>query len=212
MHPDAPAALLLSFEMPRGEVAVIKEGLALRRMWRELYRDALNCIFEESASREIVIGPDIAVALMEEEAAKAFVDRPPQSTGTRAFPSSTHMFRFDFDAYRREAHHYAVDKFYKTYFPRKRGAPRLPDSHLDWILAQRRKGLNDVAIAGKLGLRKDTAKYRVAVAEKRLRERVEELKRRYPQFVAPDLRGTGGERHAGKAQLKGQHRSTKRRK
>jgi hypothetical protein len=158
----------------------------LREVLRKQYQFALDVIFAEHASSKLLVKPDTAMELAEDllyERVKKDVYEVTQNTSR-----PTAILRFDPAAIRREAHHYAVDQFYKTYFPRKRGAPPLPDSHIDRIIALRRKGLSRVATAEKLavelGLRLDTAKYQVAAAEKRwgeLLERIEQLKRKYPQ-------------------------------
>jgi hypothetical protein len=118
----------------------------LRALWRKRYTELLDSIFKESASNEITIGPDDALDLMEECLRRLAFDGK-QSNLDETKSGSRSNLRFDFAAYRREAHHYAVKRFYKTYFPRKRGAPQLPESHIDRILGLRFKRLNYVAIA-----------------------------------------------------------------
>jgi hypothetical protein len=176
----------------------------LREMWRKRYTQVLDQIFEAFASQEIRIGPDAALEEMEN-----FLERlcnQSRQDESKDASSATAVIRFNFAAYRREAHHYAVDRFYRTYFPQKRGAPPLPEYHLDRILALRRKGKTPLAIADKMGLRKDTAKYQVEAAEKRWHEAVDRIKREFPHFVAPDLRQTGGENHPREPQSKGQNK------
>lgn len=112
-----------------------------------------------------------------------------QSQLDETLSGAVSTLRFDFDAYRREAHHYAVDQFYKTYFPRRRGAPPLPDYYLDRILRLRRKGLNYVAIAEKLCQPKDKVRKQVEAAEKRRQEaveRIERIKQQFPHLVAQE--------------------------
>jgi hypothetical protein len=172
---------------------------ALRAAWRKRYRFTLDAIFEEYAAIGVRVTPDEALELMEDLLCEwVSKDASVASDGTLR-PLA--LFRFDFAAFRREAHHYAVDQFYKTYFPRRRGAPPLPDYHIDRILALRRKGWNYVAIAKELGQPEDTTKRQVEVAEKRCRER---LKERYPQFIAPDSLGSGEKRSTGDKQATGQ--------
>ena len=116
--------------------------------------------------------------------------------------------RFDFAAYRREAHHYAVDRFYKTYFSRKRGAPPLPTAYLDGILRLRFKGLNYVSIAEKLGQPKGRMKKQLETAEKRWREavaRIEQIKTRFPHLVAAEPIGQVGKQRASGQQSKRQN-------
>ena len=159
----------------------------LREMWRKLYAHVLDSIFEECASNEITVGPDKAMDWMEGCFEKMASDGK-QSSLDETISGSASNLRFDFAAYRRDAHHYAVDRFYKTYFPRKRGAPPLPDFYFDPILRLRAKGMNSAAIADKLGQPKDRMRKQVAIAEKRWREameRIEQIKQRFPHFVTP---------------------------
>ncbi len=158
----------------------------LRDVWRQRYKNLLDSIFEECASGEITLGPDEAMEWMEECLEKLASGNDQSKLGeTRSGPVST--VRFDVTAYRRETHHYAVDRYYKTYFPRRRGAPPLPDHYYDPILRLRFKGLNYAAIAEKLGVPKERIRKQVTVAEKRWREemaKIEQIKQRFPHLVA----------------------------
>jgi hypothetical protein len=161
---------------------------ALRATWRTHYRRLLDLIFEEHSSQKIILGPDDAMDLMEELTESLFEANLQSKQGGDASGSNS-VLRFDYDAYRREAHHYAVDRFYKTYFPRKRGAPPLPTAYLDRILQLRFKGMNYVSIAEKLGQPKGRMKKQVEAAEKRWREalaRIEQIKQRSPHLVAAE--------------------------
>jgi hypothetical protein len=158
----------------------------LRKMWRKGYRRLLDLIFEECASDGITVWPDEAMDWMDELTERLFKTILQSEQGRDASGSDS-ILRFDYDAYRREAHHYAVDRFYKTYFPRKRGAPPLPKAYLDRILQLRFKGWNYVSIAEKLGQPKDRMKKQVEAAEKRWREavvRIALIKQRFPHLVA----------------------------
>lgn len=157
----------------------------LREMWRKGYRRMLDLIFEECASDGITVWPDEAMDWMEEYLEKLASDGEQSKLGETMSGLASNL-RFDSAAYRREAHHYAVDLFYRTYFPRKRGAPPLPTAYLDRILQLRFKGLNYVSIAEKLGQPKDRMKKQVEAAEKRWREavaRIEGVKQRFPHLV-----------------------------
>ena len=161
----------------------------LREAWRKRYRFVLDSIFEEWASCEITLGPDEAMAWME-ELIERLVSDSQQSKPDEGASGPVAVLRFNFAAYRREAHHYAVDRFYKTYFPRKRGGEPLPTSYLDRILRLRFKKLNYVAIAESLGQPKDRVRKQVEAAEKRWRdavERIERIKQRSPYLVAQNL-------------------------
>lgn len=156
---------------------------ARRASWRAHYRHVLDLIFEEHAAQEIIVVPDEAVLLMEELTKHLF------ETILRTAPdgdATASTVRFDYDAYRREAHHYAVDRFYKTYFQRKRGAPPLPTAYVDRIIGLRLQGLNYVAIAEKLGQPKGRMRKQVPAAERRWLqavEKIEQLKQRSPHLV-----------------------------
>jgi hypothetical protein len=158
----------------------------LREIWRRHYTHVLDLIFEECAFYGITIEPDKAMEWMEGCLEKLVGDGK-QSNRDETMHAPVSSLRFDFAAYRRDAHHYAVDQFYKAYVPRKRGAPPLPDFYFDPILRLRTKGMNSAAIADKLGQPKDRMRKQVAIAEKRWREameRIEQIKKRFPHLVA----------------------------
>jgi hypothetical protein len=176
----------------------------LRQVWRKRYEFLLDSIFKECASREITLSPDEAMDWMEEFLNKLANDvERSKLDETRSDPVS--ILRFDATAYRREAHLYAVTRFYKTYFPRKRGAPPLPTAHLDRILQLRFKGMNYVSIAEKLGQPKGTMRKQVAIAERRWRqamEKIEQIKKRSPHLVAREHPVEAGKRRVTRQQLK----------
>jgi hypothetical protein len=138
-------------------------------MWRKRYTRLLDSIFEECASHEITVGPDEAMDWMEGYLEKLASDGK-QSNLDETISGPASILRFDFAAYRRDAHHYAVDRFYKTYFPRKRGAPPLSTGYLGRILQLSREGKNVAQIGKLMKQRKDTIGKQLAVAEKRWRE------------------------------------------
>ena len=158
----------------------------LRATWRRHYKRLLDLIFEECASQNITATPDDAMNLMGELTESLF-KAILQSKQDGDASGADSVLRFDYDAYCREAHHYAVDRFYKTYFPRKRGAPPLPKAYLDQILQLRFKGRNYVSIAEKLGQPKDKMRKQVKAAERRWREavaRIDLIKQQFPHLVA----------------------------
>lgn len=160
---------------------------ALREAWRKRYMLTLDSIFEECASNGITIKPDEAMDWME-ELLEQWVGDTQQAKSKEDASSPVTVYRFNLAAYLRESHHYAVDRFYKTYFPRKRGGEPLPESYLNRILRLRFKGFNYVAIAEKLGQPKDRMRKQVEAAERRWLEavqRIERIKLRYPHLVAP---------------------------
>ena len=161
----------------------------LRKRWREQYTRFLDMVFDTAASEKTFIRPDEAMDCLEKFLAWDGERRHCKS-GKDTSDDPPVVARFNLSAFFRDAHHYAVDRFYKTYFPRKRGGEPLPDSYVDRILQLRRKGLNYVAIAEKLGVPKERMRKQVGTAEKRL---VEQLKQRFPHFVAPNPAAGGGE-------------------
>jgi hypothetical protein len=160
---------------------------ALRNEWRKFYSKVLNEIFEQATRLGLEIWPDDAV-----EALGYVMKRENESRGLTAGGQrvGAPTLRFNAAAYRRDAHHYAVDRYYRTYHARGRGGEPLSMSHVDRILSLRlEEGLSIPAIADRLGLRRDTAKYQVAVAEKRrneLIERLEEFRKLHARMFFPD--------------------------
>jgi hypothetical protein len=166
---------------------VEQDSVTLRKIWRKWYKLALDGLFKEFEAANILLTPDAAIEEMEKLFKGALdhnesVDDPEPTNN----PIEKPRLRFDDIAMTREAHHYAVDLFYKYFFPHKpgsqgkprRGAPPLSTEYLDRILQLRRKGLNYVKIAEVLGQPKDRMRKQVQIAEKRYREaaiRVREL-------------------------------------
>src|SRR5262249_1814095 len=112
--PDPPAALSSQSGMPRGRWLVGQTAKELREMRRKRYTHLLDSIFEECASEGITVGPDKAMDWMEGCLEKLVSDGK-QSSLDETMPAPVSSLRFDFAAYRRDAHHYAVDQFYKTF-------------------------------------------------------------------------------------------------
>jgi hypothetical protein len=174
------------------EVAVGQTAKELRQMWRKRYTKVLDVIFEEFSSQGITVQPDDAMDLMGDLLKEWLNDEPPAAPADQPHPRTP--FRFNFAAYSRDAHHYAVDQYYKTYFPRKRGGERHPTSYLDEILRLLGKGLNNVAIAAKLGVPKDRMRKQIEAAKRwhEQLEKIEEIKQRFPNLVyklSPDKAG-----------------------
>jgi len=179
-------------------VAVGQTAKELREMWHKRYSQILDMIFEECASDEITVGPDEAMEWME-ALMERLVRENRQSDPKEDASGPVPVLRFSFEAYRREAHHYAVDRFYKTYYPRKRGGEPLSISYLDQILELKRKGMNNGQIATLMKQRRNTVAKQLAIAEKRWPEawreaveRIEQIKTRFPHLVArePTVRTT----------------------
>lgn len=104
-----------------------KSLAALSRMWRTFYKPMLDNLFRESKSAGVRLMPDVAIDEMEQAFRSLFfsVDEASADTLKNApRPSRRLYFRFDRTSFRREAHHYAVDCFYDTYFPSKHASTR----------------------------------------------------------------------------------------
>jgi hypothetical protein len=104
-------------------VAVARNGsVILHRAWRELYKPLLDNLFRESASKGVSLTPDVALMKTEHVLESVFlsVKEGGNSERKKALPIRPRLYlRFERIAFRREAHHYAVDLFYKTYFSHK---------------------------------------------------------------------------------------------
>jgi hypothetical protein len=120
-------------------VAMVEKGsVILRRIWSKLYKPALGDLFRGAASKNVFLTPDAALEVIEQAFKSVFflVDELTDSAVKKNLASAPRLyFRFDRIAFRREAHHYAVDSFYKTYFAR--GHKLLPSAQK--ILQGRRR-------------------------------------------------------------------------
>ena len=108
---------------------VRKTAFILRRIWRKLYKPTLDNLYRESASSRVLLTPDLALTEMEQVFKSVFqgVEAEGSSASKKVpTPRLSLYFRFDRIAFRREAHHYAVNLFYKTYFSRKHEAAHAP--------------------------------------------------------------------------------------
>jgi hypothetical protein len=154
-----------------------KDSATLREIWRKLYKPTLDDLFTECKALGILLTPYAAIEQMElllEGVSRRFEEEG-QSEARKDPTPGRRYFRFDQVAFRREAHHYAVDLFYRTYYPRS-GAPQLPIEYLNDVLELKRKGLNDPQIAERLGQSTDTIRKQVRIAEKRYREIVSSIR------------------------------------
>jgi KaiC/GvpD/RAD55 family RecA-like ATPase len=158
---------------------VEQDSVVLHGIWCKWYKPTLDELFKEFESAGFWLTPDAAIEEME-KLFNRVLGRTEAAGGANpkndAMQST--MFRFDHVAMTCEAHHYAVDLFYKYYFPRtpeskgkaRRGTTRLPEKYLDRILKLLRRGKNYVQIAQLLGQPKDRMRHQVEIAEARFRE------------------------------------------
>lgn len=94
-------------------------SVVLHRTWRKLYKPLLENLFRESASKGVRLTPDVALKETEHVLESVFLSVKGESTSERKKAPTIRprlYLRFERIAFRREAHHYAVDLFYKTYF------------------------------------------------------------------------------------------------
>ena len=80
--------------------------------------------------------------------------------------------RYSHVAIVRRAHHFAVELHYRTYFPQKRGAPKLPQRYVEGLLQLAGKKLSYGQIARRLGLPADLT------TRDRLRKQIASAKRK----------------------------------
>ena len=149
-------------------MSVNRETLSL---WRKWYRPVLDDLYKAAHNDNVLLTPDAAVNKMEE--VFAFVFKAEQRDENKA---STSFPRFDGVAFSRDAHHYAVDLFYKTYHKRT-GAPPLRADYLNLLLKLDADGMNPAQIASKLGHKPDAIRKQLTLAKKRvsLAENIQEL-------------------------------------
>lgn len=106
------------------------------------------------------------------------VSRHSEREGTTGLGATT-IRRLDTAALRRDAHHYAVDLFYRSYYPR-RGAPPLSLGYLDSLLNLKAQGLNNQQIAKKLGAKTEEE---VKKGADRIRKELDAVKERHAKMV-----------------------------
>jgi len=110
------------------EVSMIQKGsVILRRVWRSLYKPALDGLFILAKSQGVHLTPDVAMEEMEQAFKSVFLHVEDKSSfGPKkdvTFRPRLYL-RFDRIDFRQETHHYAVDLFYNMYFWRKHELPR----------------------------------------------------------------------------------------
>jgi hypothetical protein len=104
-----------------------KGSVILRRVWRSLYKPALDGLFMQAKSKGVRLTPDVAIEEMEQAFKSVFLyveDKSRSGPKRDVTPGPRLYFRFDRIDFRQEAHHYAVDSFYNMYFSRKHVLPR----------------------------------------------------------------------------------------
>lgn len=135
-----------------------------KAMWRALYRAILDTAFEDSSKSGLHMTPDQAIETLYSELAIHF----PKSKLTRTDGRPLLQPRIDLMAGRREAHHYAVDLYYRTYFARNKGAPRVSESDNVKLLEARERGLTYRQIAEMTNLSIEAVRKRISRARRSL--------------------------------------------
>jgi hypothetical protein len=118
---------LLTRDVTRVAAMLKKGNVVLHQIWRMLYKPVLDHLFRESASKRVRLTPDLAIEQMEKFFESVFLcvkEEGSSATNRVPAPSPRLYFRFGHVTFRREAHHYAIDLFYDTYFPRNHEAPQ----------------------------------------------------------------------------------------
>ncbi len=161
----------------------------------------LEVIFEHR--REPSVTPDEAMQILD-EMLRSWISG---SAGSEKSPSATSRLplRIDTVSFTRRIHHYAVDLYYDTYFPRwpgtegksSRGAPPLSDEYLEQVFRLAQRGKHPKEIADKLGqldpkapdrIRKQIDRYvqRRSELEKNIRKIGDEQRRRNAEVRRPE--------------------------
>jgi hypothetical protein len=162
---------------------------AMKAKWSDSFDQFLEEIFVVARTNGFRLTPDQAMAELDEALASilATPDTPEKDRGLTARPRLA--VRIDIVALRCKVHHFAVDLFYKTYFPRRsgtegksrRGAPPLSTEYLGHVLMLSDRGLKPFEIAGKLGQSdprgKDRVRKQIAAAKKRYLEIVSNIRK-----------------------------------
>jgi hypothetical protein len=172
------------------DVPLVGEFLASSKMvktkFRFIFKRFLDEMFEVAITAESRLTPDAAMRELDDvlESVLEAMDKTKTATVRPSRP-----LRIDVVAARQKIHHYAVDLFYRTYFPRKagmegqprRGATGLPLEYLDQVLKLSREGKNPAQIATLLGQVGPGAAGRISkqirLAEKRWAEMLANIRR-----------------------------------
>jgi hypothetical protein len=160
-------------------------------------REWIDMIFELARADGSHLTPDEAMKTLDEVLKKWSEVLAKQDLSAH---DTRRPIRIDVVASLQKIHHYAVDVYYKTYFPRRggmegkprRGAPRLSMEYLERIRQLSRQGRNAAQIARELGQSDPGAVDRISkqieLADRRWAEIVADYQRRgQAQFDAAAL-------------------------
>jgi hypothetical protein len=136
----------------------------------------LDYLFTEAKRDHILLKPDEAIEDME-TVISALSKADERETASESILNS--FRRMNTTAMLRDAHHYAVDLFYNTYYPTS-GAPPLSLDYLDVLLKLKKKGLNNQQIARRLGAKTDAEAKQIA---DRIRKELAGSEKRYKKML-----------------------------
>lgn len=115
-----------------------------------LFQVTLDAIFEDAIAQGYVVTPDKAMTECEARLRQVF-GQPVDTKNNN--PSQTfNQYLRKVESARLKAHHYAVDKYYRTYRNVRPGAPSISDEIKQEMFQLRDRGLSHAKIAMKLGL------------------------------------------------------------
>lgn len=142
-----------------------------RDMWRKWYRATLQEIYKVHSESRLLITPDMAMEQLHSVLRDVFLalkNQEEENSVDNAKEAPRFVPpQFDFDAFEREAHRHAVDLYYRTYFPKSKGAPRLHENALEPLREMQREGFGYKKIADALGLTKDIVRDRLTGRKRR---------------------------------------------
>ena len=118
-----------------------------RELSKQLNRSALKHIYDEAKRAGRIPTPDAAMEALHSHNRQRIGDTDKEAK--EVFPPE--MARFDVSQVFRDAHHIAVDLYYRALYPRK-GAPPLRHEYKEQLLRWQSGGLRPRQIAIKLGL------------------------------------------------------------
>jgi hypothetical protein len=172
-------------------------GRVVAAKYSSMFKLAIEELFHDAGKAGFRVTPDEVMDLID-QTLQEFFDRSvePEIGATRVGRPP----RIDVVAARQKIHLYAVNVYYRTYFPRKagmegkqrRGAPRLSEEYLERIRQLSKKGWNPAQIATELGQSDPGAVDRISkqmeIADERWSEIVADFQRRgQDQFAAAAL-------------------------
>jgi hypothetical protein len=142
----------------------------------DLSETFLKNLFEEAEKSDEILWPDEAIKQLATYWGEVKKNNPSSFSDENASP--IHRDKLMSEAKR--IHKFAVDLFYKTYAPQKKGAPPMTEDYAKFILGLDKEGLSHREIAERLGMQidnpedaskaKDKVRHRIKAAKKRIKK------------------------------------------